>query len=209
MNVQYKEISCPRCRSLSIIKNGRSLLGKQRYRCKGCLRQFITDYFYQGCRDEVRQLIVPMTMNGSGVRDICRVLRVSINTMLKTIRQQAKQVCDPIVPARVTELQIDEMWTFVGRKDNARWLWYAFDPARKKVVSWELGSRTDQTCQRLLKKLAQSQVLRYCTDRWKSYSNLLPVTKHWMGKDSTRHIERNNLNFRTHIKRLQRETICY
>lgn len=150
-----------------------------------------------------------MTMNGSGVRDICRVLRVSINTVLKTIRQQAKQVCDPVVPARVTDLQIDEMWTFVGKKDNARWLWYAFDPARKKIVCWELGSRTDETCQRLLKKLSDSQVLRYCTDRWKSYRKLLPATKHWIGKDSTRHIERNNLNFRTHIKRLQRETICY
>ena len=109
-----------------------------------------------------------MTMNGSGVRDICRVLKVSINTVLKTIRRQAAQVADPIAPERVTEMQIDEMWTFVGRKENARWLWYAFDPARKKIVCWELGSRTDETCQRLLKKLASSQVLRYCTDRWKS-----------------------------------------
>ena len=150
-----------------------------------------------------------MTMNGSGVRDICRVLKVCINTVLKTIRQQAAQVADPTAPARVTELEIDEIWTFVGRKDNARWLWYGFDPARKKIVCWELGDRSDETCQRLLSKLAQSQVLRYCTDNWKSYRKHLPGAKHWVGKEATRHIERNNLNFRTHIKRLQRETICY
>jgi transposase-like protein len=37
----------------------------------------------------VRQLLVPMTLNGSGIRDISRVLKVSINTVLKIIRQQA------------------------------------------------------------------------------------------------------------------------
>ena len=41
-----------------------------------------------------------------------------------------------------------------------------------------------------------------CTDRLESYRKLLPGTRHWIGKDCTRHIERNNLNFRTHIKRL-------
>jgi insertion element IS1 protein InsB len=207
--VQYKPITCPRCRSLSIIKNGISAQGKQRYRCRDCLRQFITNYTYRACLPEVRELIVPMTMNGSGVRDVCRVLKVSINTVIKTIRQQSKEVSDPVAPAHVTELEIDEMWSFVGKKDNARWLWYAFDPAHKKIVCWELGDRTDEICRRLLNKLSQSQVLRYCTDKWESYRKLLPGAKHWVGKDCTRHIERNNLNFRTHLKRLQRETICF
>ena len=75
-----------------------------------------------------------MTMNGSGIRDICHVLQVSINTVLKTIRQQAACVVEPVVPGRVTELEIDEMWSFVGKKANQRWLWYGFDPARKKIV---------------------------------------------------------------------------
>lgn len=148
-------------------------------------------------------------MNGSGVRDICRVLGVSINTVIKTLRQQAALVDEPVVPARVTELEIDEMWSFVGNKSNLRWLWYAFDPARKKVLCWELGDRTDETCLRLLNKLTECLVMRYCTDRWESYRKLLPPAKHWVGKGGTHHIERNNLNFRTHIKRLQRETICF
>ncbi len=33
--------------------------------------------------------------------------------------------------------------------------------------------------------------------------------KHIIGKDETWKIERKNLNFRTHIKRLNRKTICY
>jgi insertion element IS1 protein InsB len=150
-----------------------------------------------------------MTMNGSGIRDICRVLRVSINTVLKTIRQQAAQAAEPIVPPRITDLEIDEMWSFVGKKENQRWLWYAFDPERKKIVCWQMGRRTDETCRRLLKKLEGCLVLRYYTDEWESYSKYLPTTHHWVGKDGTQRIERNNLNFRTHLKRMQRETICF
>lgn len=150
-----------------------------------------------------------MTMNGSGIRDIARVLSISINTVLKTIRKQAAKVCEPAVPERITDLEIDEMWSFVGKKENQRWLWYAFDPARKKVVCLQIGRRTDETCQRLLKKLEGCQVLRYYTDELESYEKYLPTTHHWVGKEGTQRIERNNLNFRTHMKRLQRESICF
>lgn len=101
------------------------------------------------------------------------------------------------------------MWSFVGSKANQRWLWYAFDPARRKIVSWELDERTDETFRRLLDKLSQTQVLRYCRDKWESYRKPLPVTKHRTGKDCTRHIERNNLNFRTHLKRLRRGQFAF
>jgi hypothetical protein len=57
-----------------------------------------------------------MTMNGSGVRDICGVLKISINTVPKTLRRQAACVDELVVPARVMELEIDEMWSFVGKK---------------------------------------------------------------------------------------------
>ncbi len=81
-----------RCRLLSIIKNGRSAQRKQHDRRKSCQCQFIIAYTYLGCRDEGRHLIVPITMNGSGIRDIRRVLLVSINTVLKTIRHLAAGV---------------------------------------------------------------------------------------------------------------------
>ena len=154
-------------------------------------------------------MIVPMTINGSGIRDITRVLGVSINTVLKTIKQAAALVAEPNPPPRITDLQIDEMWSFVGKKADQRWLWYGFDAARKQVICWQTGRRTDATCQRLLAKLGSCKVLRYCTDEWESYQKLLPVERHWVGKEATQAIERNNLNFRTHLKRYQRKTICF
>jgi insertion element IS1 protein InsB len=49
----------------------------------------------------------------------------------------------------------------------------------------------------------------YHTDNWSSYSKYIPSHRHRIGKDRTWKIERKNLNFRTHIKRLNRKTICF
>lgn len=129
--------------------------------------------------------------------------------MLKTIRQHAESLPESVVPSRMTDLQLDEMWSFVSKKENQRWLWYGFESNRKHIWGYVLGRRTDESCQQLLEKFAASQVQRYCTDAWESYEKLLPSTHHWIGKRLTQDIERQNLNFRTHIKRLQRKTICF
>lgn len=42
-----------------------------------------------------------MTMNSSGIRDIARVLFISTNTVLKTIRARAAVVREPRVPPRI------------------------------------------------------------------------------------------------------------
>lgn len=179
----YEEIPCPDCSSLNVVKNGKTAQQKQRYLCKDCRRQFIRAYTYLGCSEAVRAQIVPLTMNGAGIRDIERVLLVSRHT----------------VPRRVRALELDEFWSFVRSKKQQRWTWLAFDRVR----------RTDAACQQLLKQLADCQVSRYYTDEWQSYKKFLPTKQHEVGKEQTRHIERHNLNFRTHLKRLQRRTICY
>ncbi len=205
----YEEVACPRCLSLNVKKNGITAQYKQRYRCKDCEGQFITDYTYQAYKAGVRALVLPMTMNGSGIRDISRVLRISTNTVLKLIRQAAEQAHEPVAPKRIADLELDEFWSFVGKKKRQRWTWYAFDRQRKQVTAFANGRRTDHNCAVLLKKLVDSRVQRLHTDKWASYRKLLPAKKHAIGKEGTRNIERHNLNFRTHVKRLQRRTICF
>ena len=114
--MQYQEIACPRCSSLNIKKNGRTANHKQRYRCKDCGRQFITSYSYRGCQPEVRALIVPLTLNSSGIRDIARVLHVSPNTVLRRIRAAAGAVAALPVPTQIDDLEVDEFWSFVRTK---------------------------------------------------------------------------------------------
>jgi IS1 family transposase/transposase-like protein len=205
----YEEFTCPRCSSLNVKKNGITAQQKQRYRCKDCERQFITDYTYHAYKAGVRSLVLPLTINGSGIRDISRVLCLSTNTVLRLIRQAAEQVHEPTVPKRIADLELDEFWSCVEKKKRQRWTWSAFDRKLKQVTAFVNGRRTDHHCASLLKKLAESRVQRFHTDRWESYRKLLPKKKHAVGKEGTCNIERHNLNFRTHIKRLQRRTICF
>jgi insertion element IS1 protein InsB len=125
------------------------------------------------------------------------------------LRQAAEEVSEPAVQCRVRDLEVDEFRSFVGDKEQRRWTWYGFDRQRRMVITSVNDRRTDGACGRLLKKLEGCQVSRYHTDGWQSYKKLLSARKHKVGKEGTQCVERNNLSFRTHIKRLQRGTICY
>jgi insertion element IS1 protein InsB len=105
--------------------------------------------------------------------------------------------------------EIDEFWSFVGNKANQRWTWYAMDKASGIILAWHNGGRTDADCRRLLRHLENIPIDLYYTDDWGAYTRNLPQTAHRIGKDRTWKIERKNLNFRTHLKRLNRKTGCY
>ena len=106
-------------------------------------------------------------------------------------------------------VEMDEFWSFVGNKKNRRWTWYAIDRSSGLVVAWQNGKRDNETCKKLLDKMKCFPINRYFTDDWESYSSLLPAGKHVISKAYTWKIERLNLTFRTHLKRLCRKTICF
>jgi IS1 family transposase/transposase-like protein len=207
--VCFEEIACPSCSSRNIKKNGTTANRKQKYRCKDCCRQFITDYTYRGCVPVLRDLIVPMTMNSSGIRDIARVLALSTQTVMKVLRQRAAEVREPRVPPRIKDLEIDEFWSFIKDKAHQCWCWYGLNRSTTRIAAYVLGRRTDASCRQLRYKLASCAVENFYTDDWQSYAKILPAERHTISKAETLNIERHNLNFRTHLKRLHRRTICF
>ena len=63
--------------------------GKQRYCCQETVcdgRTFLLDDSYAGHSAEIKQQIVDMAMNASGIRDTARVLHVSPTTVIKELR---------------------------------------------------------------------------------------------------------------------------
>ena len=77
------------------------------------------------------------------------------------------------------------------------------------LLSWHNGKRTDADLKKLLKHLNRIPIDNYYTDDWGAYTRNMPKSRHYVGKDQTWKIERKNLNFRIHLKRLNRKTICY
>lgn len=105
--------------------------------------------------------------------------------------------------------EMDEFWSFVKNKSNQRWTWYAIDKNSGRILAWHNGKRRDEDFLVLWESLKPFAIDRYYTDDWGAYSKYIPPQKHQIGKDQTWKIERKNLNFRTHIKRLNRKTICF
>ena len=83
-------VRCPHCQNEAVVKYGKTSNGKERFRCSQsaqCGRTFLRSYAYPGCLPTVKQQIVDMTLNGSGIRDITRVLHVGPNTVLKELKK--------------------------------------------------------------------------------------------------------------------------
>ena len=63
-------VRCPHCQSQAVVRYGKTSNGKERFRCSQsaqCGRTFLRSYAYPGCLPAVKQQIVEMTLNGSGI----------------------------------------------------------------------------------------------------------------------------------------------
>ena len=152
-----------------------------------------------------------MTLNGSVVRDIGRVLKISTGTVTSELKKTPHvnpYAIDMIEKEKLNELEVDlfytaeldEFWSFVGSKSEQRWTWLAMDKKSGIILAWHNGKRTDKDFRTLLSYLNRIPIAFYYSDSWSSYSKYLPNDIHYIGKNKTWKIERKNLNFRTHLK---------
>ena len=85
-------VHCPACNSPNIVKHGKTAEGKQRYNCRNseCTRQsFVLEYSYRGYLPTVKQQICDMALNGSGIRDTARVLKISPTTVIEALKKRS------------------------------------------------------------------------------------------------------------------------
>ncbi len=84
-------VRCPHCDHEQVIRRGKTENGKQRYLCQqpDCpAKTFILDYAYHGYLPEVKKRIVDMALNGSGIRDTARVLKISPTTVIQELKKK-------------------------------------------------------------------------------------------------------------------------
>ncbi len=55
-------------------------------------------------------------------------------------------------PPGVT-LELDEVWSFVLKKANQRWIWLALCRATRQVVADAIGDRSQATCRTLWERI--------------------------------------------------------
>lgn len=80
-------VRCIHCKSKDVVKMGRQANNTPRCKCKNCGKTFQTEYLNKGAKPETKSLIVKMSLNGSGIRDIARVLGISQNTVISVLKK--------------------------------------------------------------------------------------------------------------------------
>src|SRR2546426_12755043 len=111
----FVQVQCPDCYRIDVVQCGQQANGTQRYRCNnrdGPRTIFLLQYQDQGRLPAVKQPIVDMTLNGSGVRDIVRVLRVSSAMVINVLKKK-----EPAVK-QVNERSEERR---VGKECRSRW----------------------------------------------------------------------------------------
>src|SRR5215470_16136580 len=113
-------LHCPHCQGTDIIRHGTTRQGKHRYRgqehaCKE--RTFLLDYTYAGHAAGVKQPIIDMAMNASGIRDTARVLHVSPTTVIKELKKKAPEL-QPVHHAVLTVVHPKHVEVEIWRSDE-------------------------------------------------------------------------------------------
>lgn len=161
------------------------------------------------------------------LRGICRVVKISLTWLLSYIKKMYDKVPEnlyykPLVKVkkekgkcyiRLIKSELDEMWSFVEKKENKRWIWLAQCRETRQIIAFHIGSRGRKAARKLwdkVPKLVKIHGLFY-TDDWEAYQQFLPEERHIVSdyKKDTNHVERFNNTLRQRASRLVRKTLSF
>jgi len=133
---------------------------------------------------------------------------------IKAHVQRAPDFRDTLLPATPNDvLELDEIWSFVGKKEDPRWLWTAMCRRTRQIVAFVIGDRSKATCLRLWKSIPEEyQHCHTFSDFWAAYQHVFPAeTHHCVGKETgeTAHMERWNNTLRQRVGRYVRQTLSF
>jgi insertion element IS1 protein InsB len=114
-----------------------------------------------------------------------------------------------VVVHKVQEAEVDELWSFVGRKKHPRWLWGALDHQTGRILAYVFGRREDRALLQLKALLAPFGIHHFSPTAGVPITGARLPTSHEVGKRRTQPRERKHLTLRTRINRLVRKTICF
>lgn len=200
-------MKCKKCKE-ACKKAGKQKNGMQKWFCRACQKYQQKQYVYRAYDSSTNQQLIALLKEGCGIRSIARLLQISCTTVINRIKTISKKIIPPSIKLR-KEYEVDEMRTFVQKKTRLLWVAYAMQRDTGEVISFNVGRRTNKTLKVITDTLQLSDAKRVYTDRLNCYKTLINKKVHTFKKRATNHIERNHLTIRTHLKRLNRRTICF
>jgi IS1 family transposase len=174
--------------------------------------------------EEQRTLIERLLLERISLRGICRAVGVGLQWLLQFMVERFEAAPEdlyvkpvdgaPAVILQRLEAELDELWSFVGKKANRQWVWIAMDAITRQVVAFHVGDRSGQSAEALWEKIPtgyQEQALFY-TDHYAAYTGVIPSAQHRAISKlarKTNHVERFNCTLRQRLSRLVRATLSF
>lgn len=144
---------------------------RQLFQCQWCQKRFSETqgtilFRLKADSEEVFKVLAALA-EGNGIRATARIFGIKPDTVLAWLRragEHSQEVSAYLVrELQVAQVQLDELWTFVRKKEKAlsaweklqteygdTWVWVAFDPVSKLVVSLVVGERRQAEADTLL-----------------------------------------------------------
>ena len=112
-----RPLACPACGGAVLIRSVHAC-GRQRWRCKGCGRQF-TRTAPRGKPVAMKLDAVSLYCAGLSLNAIGKRLGVSTQSVVRWVRDHAEARCPKPEPqGRALVVEIDEMWHFIEKKPS-------------------------------------------------------------------------------------------
>lgn len=200
-------MKCKKC-NCECKKAGKQNGEVQKWYCKICKKYQLENYSYKAYEITINEKLIALLKEGCGIRSIARSLFISPTTVIKRIRAISKNITPPTLRYR-KEYELDEMRSFIQKKSRLIWIVYAIQRDTREVVTFNIGRRTNKTLRVVTETLALSNAIKIYTDKLNSYKTLIEKEVHNTNSRATNYIERNHLTVRTHLKRLNRKSICF
>ena len=110
-------------------------------------------------------------------------------------------------------LELDELWSFVGKKTQEVWLWIALCRRTRQIVAYTIGDRSQEGA-RSLREHVPPDYRRRATrsDWWLAYEGAFPARTHRFcakREGETNHAERWFGTLRARLSRLVRRTYSF
>src|ERR1043165_9307542 len=151
--------ACPQCGSRWYKRNGHIQTGKQNHRCKVCGRAFVLTPENSVITEQQRTLIERLLLERSSLRGICRAVGVGLQWLLQFMGARFQAAPEDLyakpvdgTPAVILQglgAELDELWSFVGKKANRQWVWIAMDGATRQVIAFHVGDRGQASAEQL------------------------------------------------------------
>ena len=202
-------MQCPKCKSSHNKKNG-FRRGKQSYKCKDCGYQFVENPISRKYTPEVRQICLKMYLNGLGFRARARVTEIDHTTIINWVKEEGESLPEAPPEEEIPEItEIDELQTFVGRKQNKFWIWTVVNHWNQGILLWTIGDRSHQTFEPIWQIIKCWQSFWYVTDGYPVYPSYIKPEDHLVCKTYMTRVEGENTRLRHYLARLHRKTLCY